>query len=202
MHLLQLLKRLRLKTVWLILAGLLPGVVIGLVIAIVGLITLAPAANLPPIVQDNSPGDVTVQLSQSFLDAMTRQHVNGTTLPPPFESAQIEDAQAYLVPGDQLIITGQIMSVLPDSSKVIVDLQPCVTSAGRPSFGVTRVMIGSMNATSTAGPMIQQRLNDSLKGVNPTIPGEHLSRMQTTQNELILIYTSGGGSGQPACQTS
>ncbi len=196
-------KRIRLKAIWLVLAGLLPGVIIGLVIGIFGLITLAPQVNLPPTQQDNSPGDVTVQVAQSYINAMTSQNMNGTTipLPPPLGPAPLENSHAQTEPGDQLLITAQMNPNLTGPRQVLIDLQPCVSSAGHPAFGVNRVLIGGQDFTTIAGPVIAQKIASSFPSISATIPHEHLSRIFTTSNALILIYSSSGSGGQPACHS-
>jgi hypothetical protein len=195
-------QRIRLKTIWLVMAGLLPGVIIGLVIGILGLITLAPEVNLPPAYQGDSPGDVTVQVAQSYINTMTSQNMNGTTipLPPPLGPAQLVNSHAQTVPGDQLLITAQMNPNLTGPRQVLIDLQPCVSS-GRPAFAVNRVLIGGQDFTTVAGPVIAQKIASSFPSISASIPHEHLSRIQTTQSALILIYSSSGSGGQPACHS-
>jgi len=195
----RLLNVLNLKAIWMVLAGFLPGVVIGGVIAILGVFLLAPQPNLPPPEQDNSPGDVTIQLSQSFLNTIASQKVNGVGLPVP-GNPQLQNAHAQPRSGDQLLITGDVQIPITGTRQVMIDLQPCVSSKGKPAFMVTGVFLGGVDITGQAGQSVQESINNGFNGVNLNVPNEHLSRIQTTPNALILIYGSGSGQGQPACQ--
>ncbi len=195
----KLLKRLSLRTLWHVLAGFLPGVIVGLVVAILGLVLLAPEPNLPPPHRDNAPGDVTIQLSQGFLNTAASQNLTGAAIPiPPFGSLPLENIHAQTEAGNQLFITGQVNPPLTGPRQVLVGLQPCV-SKGRPAFDVTSVQVGGQDITSLAAPSIQQKLNSAFKNVNPSIPNEHLSRMLTTASALVLVYSNSSDSGQPAC---
>ena len=180
------------------LAGFLPGVLVGGVITILGLILLSPVPNLPPPARDNSPGDVTIQLSQSFLNAVASQKLNGTGIPVPGGSVPLEGVKAQPQSGDQLVVTGNAELPL-SSAPVVVDLQPCVSSQGKPAFMVTQVKVGDMQITNQVGPSIQEMINSAFKDFSLSIPNEHLARVQTTPNAMILIYASGSGPGQPAC---
>ncbi|HEY7349653.1 MAG TPA: hypothetical protein VH599_15160 [Ktedonobacterales bacterium] len=193
------LKALREITPWKALASFLSGVVVGAIVLILGLILLAPEPNVPPPHQDNSPGDVTIQLSQEFMSAAASKNLNGFGIPTPFGSLPLRNVRAQPQSGDQLSVTGDVEFPLTGSRQVLVAMRPCVASTGRPAFVVTRVLLGDQPITDLAGPSIQQRVNDAFKDFNPSIPNEHLSRVHTTPNALILIYASSGSGGQPAC---
>jgi hypothetical protein len=182
-----------------VVAGFLPGVVAGMVIMILGLILLAPEPNVPPPYRDDDPGDVTIQISQSYLSAMAAQNLTGLGIPTPFGAFPLRDVRVQPQSGDQLLVTGGIDFPITGSRQVLVDLHPCVASSGRPTFVVTRVLLGGQPITALVGPSIQEKVNSSFKNFNLSIPHEHLSRIQTTSTALILIYASGSGGGQPAC---
>lgn len=195
-------KRITLGMVWHVLAGFLPGVVIGLVIGIVGVFTLAPEPNQPPAYQDNSPGAITIQVSQSYLDMMTAQNVNGAQVPvPPFGSLPLTNAHAQTKAGDTVLITGQVTPPLAGARQVVVNLAPCVTRQDRPNFDVISVQAGGQDVTNLARPSIQQKLASTFQSLNVAIPNAHLSRMLTTTNALVLIYSTSGSGGQPACHS-
>jgi len=187
------------RTLWKVLSGFLSGVVVGVVILVLGLILLAPEPNEPPPQQENSPGDVTIQLSQSYLSAVAAQNLNGTGIPTPLGSLPLENARAQPQSGDQLTVTGDVVFPVTGARQVQVLLHPCVASTGRPALKVTRVLLGDQPITSFVESSIQQKIDDALKNVNPSIPHEHLVRMRTTPDALLLIYSSGSGTGQPAC---
>src|SRR5262245_18874319 len=100
------LRRINAKMLWAVLAGFLPGVVAGAVRLLLGLILLAPEPNVPPPHEDNSPGEVTIQLSQEFLSAMAAQNLNGVGIPTPFGVVPLEHVRAQPQSGDQLLLTG------------------------------------------------------------------------------------------------
>ena len=198
----KLLKRITLPMVWHVLAGFLPGVVIGLVIGIVGLFTLAPEPNQPPAYQDNSPGAITIQVAQSYLDMMTAQNVNGAQVPvPPFGSLPLTNAHAQTKAGDTLLITGQVTPPLGGARQVLVNLTPCITKQDRPNFDVVSVQAGGQDVTSLARPSIQQKLASVFQNLNVTIPNAHLARVLTTTSALVLIYSTSGSGGLPACHS-
>jgi hypothetical protein len=193
------LKVIRGRTLWKVLAGFLSGVVVGMVLLLLGLILLAPEPNVPPPHQDNSPGDVAIQLSQDFLSAMASQNLNGFGIPTPFGTLPLQNVRAQPQSGDQLAITGDVDFPVTGSRQVLVALHPCVASSGRPAFKVTRVLLGDQPITDLVGQSIQDKVNKALGSFNPNIPHEHLARIQTTPNALVLIYSSSGSGGQPAC---
>lgn len=193
------LKRISGRTLWHMLLGFLPGVLVGAVVFILGLILLAPEPNVPPPHEENNPGDVAIQLSQAFLSATASQNLNGFGIPTPVGTLPLQHVRAQPQSGDQLSIIGDVTFPVTGSRQVLVAMRPCVTANGRPAFVVTRVLLGDQPITSLAGPSIQAQVNNSFKNVNLSIPHEHLSRVQTSPNALILIYTSSGSGGQPAC---
>lgn len=199
----KLFKRITLRMVWHVLAGFLPGVIVGLVIGIVGVFTLAPEPNQPPTYQDNSPGAITIQVAQSYLDMMTSQNVNGAQVPiPPFGSLPLTNAHAQTKAGDTVLITGQVTPPLAGTRQVVVNLAPCITRQDRPNFDVISVQAGGQDITSLARPSIQQKLASAFQNLNVTIPNAHLSHVLTTTSALVLIYSSSSGSsGQPACHS-
>jgi hypothetical protein len=187
------------KTLWAMLVGFLPGVVAGAVLLLLGLILLAPEPNVPPPHENDSPGDVTIQLSQDYLSAATSQNLNGFGIPTPFGNLPLENVRTQPQSGDQLSVTADVGFPLTGSRQVLVVMRPCVAANGRPAFVVTRVLLGDQPITDVAGPAIQEKVNSSFAAYNFSIPHEHLSRIQTTSNSLILIYSSSGSGGQPAC---
>ncbi|HEU5370228.1 MAG TPA: hypothetical protein VFU69_17280, partial [Ktedonobacterales bacterium] len=187
------------KTLWALLVGFLPGVVAGAVLLLLGLILLAPEPNVPPPHEDNSPGDVAIQLSADFLSAAASQNLNGFGIPTPFGNLPLENVRAQPQSGDQLSVTGDVDFPLTGSRQVLVVMRPCVAASGRPAFVVTRVLLGDQPITDLVESAIQDKVNSSFSKFNFSIPHEHLSRIQTTPNALILIYTSSGSGGQPAC---
>jgi hypothetical protein len=193
------LKLIEAKMLWAALAGLLPGVVVGAVLLILGLILLAPEPNVPPPHLDNSPGDVTIQLSQEFLSNMASDHLNGFGVPTPFGTLPLGHVRAQPQSGEQLSVIGDVEIPITGSRQVLAVMRPCVATDGRPKFIVTRVSLGDLDITSQVGQSIQSQVNDATKSFNPNIPNEHLSRILTTPNALILIYSSSGSGGQPAC---
>jgi hypothetical protein len=193
------LKRIDSRMLWSMLAGFLPGVVVGAVLLILGLILLAPEPNLPPPHEDDSPGDVAIQLSQEYLSAAASQNLNGFGIPTPFGTLPLGNVRAQPQSGDQLSIVGDVDFPLTGSRQVLVATRPCVASNGRPAFIVTRVLLGDQPITDVVGQSIQDQVNGSFKNFNLNIPHEHLSRIQTTPNALVLIYASSGSGGQPAC---
>lgn len=195
----KLLSALNLKAIWTMLAGFLPGVLVGGVIAILGVFLLAPQPNLPAPQQDNSPGDVTIQLSQNFLNTVASQKIDGVAITTPLGSGQIENARAQPRSSDQLVITGDL-ELLVGPSQMVINLQPCVSSKGKPAFQVKGVSLGGVDITGQVGQSVQDKINNSFSSVNLSIPNDHLARIQTTSSTLILIYGSGSGQGQPACQ--
>ncbi len=193
------LKVLRAMTPWKALASFLSGVVVGAAILILGLILLAPEPNVPPPHQDNSPGDVAIQLSEDFLSATASQNLNGFGIPTPFGTLPLENVRAQPQSGDQLSIIGDVEFPLTGPRQVLVVMRPCVASNGRPALIVTRVLLGDLDITGQVGQSIQNQVNNSFKNLNLSIPHEHLSRILTTPNALVLIYASSGSGGQPAC---
>ncbi len=187
------------KMVWSALTGFLPGVVMGAVLLILGLVLLAPEPNVPPPHLDNSPGDVTIQLSQEFLSSIASAHLNGFGIPTPFGTLPLGHVRAQPQSGEQLSIIGDVEFPVTGSRQVLAVMRPCVANDGRPKFIVTRVLLGDLDITNQVGQSIQNQVNDATKGFNPNIPNEHLSRILTTPNALILIYSSSGSGGQPAC---
>lgn len=187
------------RTLWHLLAGFLPGVVVGAVILVLGLILLAPEPNVPPPHDENSPGDVAIQLSQEFLSATAAQNLNGFGIPTPMGTLPLQHVRAQPQSGDQLSVIGDVDFPVTGPRQVLVAMRPCVAANGRPAFVVTRVLLGAQPITTLAGPSIQHQINNSFNNVNLSIPHEHLSRVQTSPNALILIYTSSGSGGQPAC---
>ena len=198
----KLLKRITLSMFWHMLAGFLPGVIVGLVIGIVGLFTLAPEPNQPPAYQDNSPGAITIQVSQSYLDMMTAQNVNGAQVPiPPFGSLPLKNAHAQTKAGDTVLITGQVTPPLAGTRQVVVNLTPCITRQDQPNFDVVSVQAGGQDITNLAKPAIQQKLATAFQNLNITIPNAHLARVLTSSSALVLIYSTGGSDRQPACHS-
>jgi hypothetical protein len=198
----KLLKRITLSMIWHMLAGFLPGVIVGLVIGIVGLFTLAPEPNQPPAYQDNSPGAITIQVSQSYLDMMTAQNVNGAQVPiPPFGSLPLKNAHAQTKAGDTVLITGQVTPPLAGTRQVVVNLTPCITRQDQPNFDVVSVQAGGQDITNLAKPAIQQKLATAFQNLNITIPNAHLARVLTSSSALVLIYSTGGSDRQPACHS-
>ncbi|HEU5200199.1 MAG TPA: hypothetical protein VFU32_11210 [Ktedonobacterales bacterium] len=198
----KLLKRITLSMIWHVLAGFLPGVVIGLVIGIVGLFTLSPEPNQPPAYQDNSPGAITIQVSQSYLDMMTAQNVNGAQVPvPPFGSLPLKNAHAQTKAGDTVLITGQVTPPLAGTRQVVVNLTPCITKQDRPNFDVVSVQAGGQDITSLARSAIQQKLASAFQNLNVAIPNAHLAHVLTSSSALVLIYSTSGSGGQPACHS-
>ncbi len=194
------LKRINGEMVWSALAGFLPGVVVGAVLLLLGLILLAPEPNVPPPHDDNnSPGDVAIQLSQDFLSATAAQNLNGTGIPTPLGTLPLGDVRAQPQSGDQLSLLGNVDFQLAGSRQVLVVTRPCVAANDRPALIVTRVLLGDQPITNLVGQTIQDKINGSLQSYNVNIPGEHLSQIQTTPNALVLIYSSSGSGGQPAC---
>ncbi len=188
------------RTLWKVLGGFLSGVVVGAIILMVGLLLFAPQPNEPPPQPENSPGDVTIQLSQTYLSAVAAQNLNGTGISTPLGTLPLANARAQPQSGDQLTVTGDVVFPVTGARQVQVLLHPCVNAQDRPALMVTRVLLGDQPITSFVGSAIQQKIDAALTNFHSTIPNEHLARMQTTPDALLLIYTSGSsGSGQPAC---
>ncbi len=184
---------------WTTLTSFLSGVVAGAMILTFGLILMAPEPNVPPPHQDNSPGDVAIQLSEEFLSATASQNLNGFGIPTPFGNLPLRNVRAQPQSGDQLLVTGDVEFPLTGPRQVLVAMRPCIASPGRPAFVVTRVLLGDLPITDQVGASIQNQVNNAVKNFNVTIPHEHLARIYTTPNALILIYASSGSGGQPAC---
>jgi len=193
------LKRINSSMLWSAFAGFLPGVLVGAVLLFLGLILLAPEPNVPPPHEDNSPGGVAIQLSQDFLSATASQNLNGFGIPTPFGTLPLGNVRAQPQSGDQLSLIGDVGFPGTGSRQVLVVTQPCITSDDRPALVVTRVLLGDQPITNLVGQSIQDKINSSFKNFNLSIPHEHLSQLQTTPNALVLIYSSSGSGGQPAC---
>ncbi len=187
------------KMLWTVLASFLPGVVIGAALLLLGLILLAPEPNVPPPHEDNTPGDVAIQLSQDFLSTMASDHLNGFSVPTPFGNVPLGNVRAQPQSGEQLSVLGDVEVPVTGSRQMLVEMRPCVTKDDRAAFIVTRVLLGDLPITDQVGQSIQNQVNDATKNLNVNIPHEHLSRIQTTPNALVLIYSSSGSGGQPTC---
>ena len=187
------------KTLWAVLTGFVPGVLLGVILLLLGLVLLAPEPNVPPPHVDNSPGDVTIQLSQEFLTSIASEHLSGFGIPTPFGTLPLKNVRAQPQSGDQLSVTGDVEFPITGSRQVLAVMRPCVASDGRPKFIVNRVLLGDQPITDLVGQSIQDQVNDATKNFNPNLPHQHLSRILTTSNAMILIYSSSGTGGQPAC---
>src|SRR5579885_1085240 len=163
------LKRIDGKTLWALLVGFLPGVVAGMVLLLLGLILLAPEPNVPPPHENDSPGDVTIQLSQDFLSAAAAQNLNGLGIPTPFGNLPLENVRAQPQSGDQLSVTGDVEFPLTGSRQVLVVMRPCIAASGRPAFVVTRVLLGDQPITDLVGSSIQEKVNSSFSKFNFSI---------------------------------
>lgn len=184
---------------WNVLAGFLPGVLVGVGLLFFGLILLAPEPNVPPPHEDNSPGDVAIQLSQDFLSATASQNLNGFGIPTPFGTLPLGNVRAQPQSGDQLSFIGDVGFPVTGARQVLVVTHPCIDTNDHPELVVTRVLLGAQPITNLVGQSIQDRINNSFKSYNLSIPHEHLSQLYTTPNALVLIYSSSGSGGQPAC---
>lgn len=194
----KLLKKVKLRTIWTVLAGFLPGVLVGGVIAILGLFLFSPEPNIPPPAPDNAPGDVTIQLSRSYLNNEAAQKLQETGIP---VLGAIGNVQTTLQSNAQLFIQGDVVVPLTGITRqVMIYLQACVASNGKPALIVMDVRLGGQSLPGFVKQSVQDRITSSFSNVNLSIPNEHLARILTTSSAMILVYTSGSsGSGQPAC---
>src|SRR5215472_12944963 len=85
---------------WKVLAGLLSGAVIGSCIMLLGLALLAPTVNVPPPYPNDTPGDLTIRLSQGLLSSLAAQNVH--EVPLGIGSLPFVNVRAQPEPGDQL----------------------------------------------------------------------------------------------------
>ncbi len=181
---------------WKVLAGLLSGGVIGACIMVLGLALLAPTANVPPPHRDDTPGDLTVRLSQPLLSSLAAQNVH--EVPLGIGSLPFNNVRAQPEPGDQLFVIGEVTPLGLDTRRIQVSLQPCVAN-GKLAFKVTNVDAGGLPATDLTSQSIQNSVNNATNALKPPIPSVHLARVATTADAMILIYSTSGSGGQPAC---
>lgn len=181
---------------WRVLAGLLSGAVLGSCIMVLGLALLAPTANIPPPHRDDTPGDLTVRLSQPLLSALAAQNVH--EVPLGIGTLPFNNVRAQPEPGDQLFIIGEVTPLGLNTRRIQVSLRPCVAN-GRLAFVVTNVDAGGLPATDLTRESIQNSVNNATNSVKPPLPSVHLARVATTTDAMILIYSMTGSGGQPAC---
>jgi hypothetical protein len=181
---------------WKVLAGLLSGAVIGACIMITGLALLAPTANVPPPHRDDTPGDLTIRLSQTLLSALAAQNVH--EVPLGIGALPFTNVRAQPEPGNQLFVIGEVTPLGLGTRRIQVSLRPCVAQ-DRLAFVVTNVDAGGLPATDLTRESIQNSVNTATNALKPPIPNVHLARVTTTADAMILIYSTSGSGGQPAC---
>jgi hypothetical protein len=191
-----LLKLLPKRISWPVLAGLLSGGVIGSCIMLLGLVLLAPTTNIPPPHPNDTPGDLTIRLSQKLLSSLAAQNVTGVPLGG-FSTLPLNNVTAQPEPGDQLFVMGQVNLGL-DTRTIKVRMQPCVAS-GRLALVVTDIDAGGLQTTPLTRDTIQNDVNNATNSIKLPFKNLHLAQVLTTSDAMLLIYSSSGSGGQPSC---
>jgi hypothetical protein len=181
---------------WKVLAGLLSGGLLGACVMLLVLALLGPTANVPPPHRNDTPGDLTVRLSQGLLTSLAASNVQ--EVPLGLGTLPLTGVRAQPAPGDLLYLTGQVTPLGLPARTITITTQPCVAN-GRLALVVTNVDAGGLPATALTRQSVQNDVNKATDAIKLPVPKTHLAQVVTTTDAMILIYSLTGSGGQPGC---
>lgn len=162
--------------------GLLAGLVLGVLLILVGLVTLAPRPQQAAPTTTSESNGISVSIDDAYLTQMLSSEISNTALP-----IRLSNLQAEILPAGQVKLSGDARGLLPVDTHLaaITEIQ---VQSGQLRMHILSAQVGGLTLPTAITDALERTMNSKLAQATGRLMPPHFvaTGVSTTRHHLLM----------------